>query len=178
MLNRDKQDTAEAYLARVTQRLKDDGFTIEGNIKYNGQTYDCVAKRTIYEIDKFGYAATFYLFARFSAPDISSLRDFSRISFKYALHSGGIIPFAGGIRLPRGFFFSICCFPVAIVNDIDKDTSEAIRSKGPPKHMAAFEMPVVYSLASGKLHYCEITPMWGRIYYDQMRQTINTMLAP
>jgi len=176
-LNRDKQDNAEDYLSRVAQRLKDDGFALEDNITYKGQTFDRVAKRTRYEIDKFGYAATFYLFARFSSPDISSLRDFSKKSLKYTERASGI-PLAGGIPLPRGFFFTIFCFPVAIVNAIDKDTSEAIRSKGPPKHLAAFEMPVVYSLASRTLHYCEITPTWGQIYYDQMRQTINSMLAP
>jgi hypothetical protein len=176
-LNQEKQDTAEAYLARVTKRLKAGGFAIEENITYESQTFDYVAKRTMYEIDKFGFVATFYLFARFSSLDISSLRDFSKNSFKYAERASGI-PLAGGIPLPRGIFFSVWCYPVVIVDDIDKDTSETIRSKAPPKHLSAFEMAVVYSLASGTLHYCEITPTWGKIYYDQMRQTINNMLAP
>jgi len=177
-LNRDKQDTAEAYLARVTQRLKDDGFTVEENITYSGQTFDCVAKRTRFEIDKYSFAATSYLFARFSSPDISSLRNFSKISFKYALRTGGIIPLAGGIRLPRGLYVSVWCYPVAIVDDIDEDTAKAIRNQAPPKHFMAFEMPVVYSLASGALYYCEITPMHGGLYYDQMRMIINIVLAP
>jgi hypothetical protein len=177
-LNQDKRDTAKSYLSRVTQRLKADGFVIEEDITYRNQTFDCVAKRTRYEIDKFGFAATSYLFARFSSPDISSLRDFSKISFKYALRAGGIIPLAGGIRLPRGLYVSVWCYPVAIVDDIDKGTSEAIRSQAPPKHFMAFEMLVVYSLASGTLYYCDITPIQGGLYYGQMRMTINSMLAP
>jgi len=76
-LNKDKRDTAEAYLDRVTQRLKDDGFALEENITYENQTFDYVAKRTRLEIDKFGFVATSYLSARFSSPDINSLRNFS-----------------------------------------------------------------------------------------------------
>jgi len=177
-LNQDKRDTAGAYLSRVTQRLKDDGFALEENVTYKNQTFDRVAKRTRFEIDKFGFAATSYLFARFSSPDIGSLRSFSKISFQYALRAGGIIPIAGGICLPRGLYVSVGCYPVAIVDDIDKDTAETIRSQAPPKHFMAFEMPVVYSMASGTLYYCEITPMWGSFYYDQRRMIINTMLAP
>jgi hypothetical protein len=170
-LNRDKRDTAEAYLSRVTQRLKADGFVIEEDITYRNQTFDCVAKRTRFEIDKFGFVATFYLFARFSSLDISSLRDFSSKSFEYARK-------VRGVPLPFRLFYGVVCYPVAIVGDIDKSTSEAIRSQAPPRHWLSNEMLVVYSLASGTLYYCEITPMWGALYYGQMRLTINKMLAP
>jgi hypothetical protein len=173
-----KYGSADVYLSEITKRLKAEHFRIDKNITYRNQTFDYVAKRTRFEIDKFGFAANSYLFARFSSINISSLRNFSKISFKYALRAGGIIPIAGGIRLPRGLYVSVWCYPVAIVDDIDNETAEAIRSQAPPKHFMAFEMPVVYSLASGTLYYCEVTPMHGALYYGQMRQTINNMLAP
>jgi hypothetical protein len=177
-LNRDKNDTAEAYLSRVTQRLKTDGFVIEENITYKGQTFDCVAKRTRFEIDKFGFMAASFFFARFSAPGINELRHFSKMAFKCASRAGGILPIGGGIRVPRMPYVSVGCYPVAIVDDIDEGTAKAIRSQAPPKHFIAFEMPVAYSLASGTLYYCEITPMWGALYYEQRRLTINEMLVP
>jgi len=170
-LNRDKRDTAEAYLSRVIQRLKDDGFALEENITYRGQTFDYVAKRIRYEISKNGFVATFYLFSEFSSLDKESLVNFSAKSFEYARK-------VRGLPLPFRLFYGVVCYPVAIVDDIDKDTSEAIRSQAPPKHWLSGEMPVVYSLASGTLYYCEITPMWGGLYYNQMRLTINSMLAP
>ena len=176
-MNRNEYDTVQAYLSRAVQRLKAEHFRIYENITYRNQTFKYIAKRTRLEIDKFGFITTFFLFARFSSIDISSLRDFSKKSFKYAERASGI-PLAGGIPLPRGIFFSVWCYPVAIVDDIDPDVSESLRSKGPPKHWAACEMPVVYSLASKTLYYCEVTPIWGRIYYNQLRQTINDMLAP
>ena len=172
-----KYDPADDYLSKITQRLKANGFVIRKNITYKEQAFDYVAKRTRYEIDKFGFVATFYLFARFSSLDIASLRDFSKKSFRYAERASGI-PLGGGILLPRGFFFGVWCYPVAIVDDIDTHTEDTIRTKAPPKHWAACEMPVVYGLAWRTLYYYELTPMWGRLYWDQTRQTINNMLAP
>jgi hypothetical protein len=177
-LNRDKSDAAEAYLSKVIQRLKADGFVIERDITFKDQTFDYVAKRTRFEIDKFSFMATSFFFARFSAPDISELRHFSKMAFKCASRAGGILPIGGGIHVPRMPYVSVGCYPVAIVDDINESTAKAIRSQAPPKHFIAFEMPVAYSLASGTLYYCEITPMWGALYYDQRRQTINEMLAP
>jgi len=177
ILNRDKYDTAETYLSRVTQHLKDEHFRIYENVTYRNQNFQYIAKRTRVEIDKFGFITTFFLFARFSSLDIGSLRDFSKKSFKYAERASGI-PLAGGIPLPRGLFNGFVCFPVAIVDAIDTDLSEIIRSKAPPKHWAAFEMPVVYSLASRTLYCSEVTPTWGQIYYAQFRLTIDVMLAP
>ena len=171
MSNEEGNDTSEAYLARVIQHLRVMNFHTDGNITYKKQAFEYIAKRTRFEIEKFGFATTSYLFARFHALDMDELRDFSAISFKYAEKTYGI-------TIPRIIVYSITCFPVAIVDTIDNDTAETIRSNAPPKHFAAFEMPVVYSLASGALYYCAVTPMWGYIYYDLMRHTINNILSP
>ncbi|MFC2005414.1 hypothetical protein ACFLVG_00410 [Chloroflexota bacterium] len=170
ILNLDEYDTADAYLSRVTKRLKAEGFRIDENITWMNQTFEYTAKRIRLEIEKFGFVGTFFLFAKFSSLDRDSLAYFSAESFKYAEKVHGIL-------LPRGLFYGIVCFPIAIVDAIDTDTAEIIYSKEPPKHWAAFEMPVVYSLVSKTLHYCVLTPTWGWIYYDQLRQTINNMLA-
>ena len=170
-LGQDEYDTSEAYLNRVTQRLKAEHFRIENNITYKNQTFECVARRTRFEIDKYGFVTTFFLFANFPSLNMDSLKDFSAKSFRYA-ERATVIP------LPRGLFCGIFCFPVAIVDSIDIDTAEMLRSYAPPKHWSASEMPVVYSLASKILYYCEVTPMWGALYYDPMRLTINYMLAP
>jgi len=165
-----QRDVAEAYMSRVIQRLKAEHFSIEENITYRNQRLNYVAKRTKFEVDKFGFTTTIFQLAKFPSVDSHPLTNFSVKSFKYA---GKV-----SIPWPRGFLYSIVCFPVAIVDDIDTDITEFIRNKEPPKHWAAFEMPVVYSLSSRMLYYCEATPIWGQIYYDQLRQTINSVLAP
>jgi len=176
-LDKAKYSSADDYLSVITQRLMANGFVINNNVIYKNQTFDCVAKRIMYEIDKFGFIATFFIFARFSSLDIGLLKDYSRKSFKYAERASGI-PLAGGIPLPRGFFFGIICYSIAIVDDVDTYISETIRKKAPPKHFAAFEIPVIYNLASGALYYYEVSPYWGNWYHNQIRQTIKNMLAP
>ncbi|MGD9116921.1 MAG: hypothetical protein PVJ61_07095 [Dehalococcoidia bacterium] len=171
MSNQDKHVSAESYLSAITQRLEAEGFIIEKDITFKEQTFDYLAKRTKFEIAKRLFVTTSYVFTRFSSLDISLLRNFSATAFEYARN-------VRGLPLPFRFFYGVVCYPVAIVDDIDESVAKAIRSQAPPKHFMASEMLVVYSLASGALYYCEITPMWGALYYDQMRMIINAMLSP
>ncbi len=39
-------------------------------------------------------------------------------------------------------------------------------------------MPVIYCFKTNEFHYCEITPLWDSMYYDEMRYIINYILAP
>lgn len=165
------QDPVQGYLSKITRHLAEQGFHFSRDTKFKSQTFELVARRTRFEIEKGGFAATSYLFASLSNSDIEKLREFSAICFQYALRYGGIRP-------PRGIFYSICCFSVAIVDSIGTDTGESIRRKAPPKHWSASEMPVVYSLEQEDLYFCEITPRWGSLYYDQMRSDIKQMLSP
>jgi len=81
---------------------------------------------------------------------------------------------------PLNFFYGRFCYPVAIVDKIDHPTSKSVRTKIPPQHWLAFEMPVIYSLEEGKLYYysCKETPFYGGGLYDEIRHDINHMLAP
>jgi hypothetical protein len=155
----------------VTRRLKDKGFRIYENVVYKNLVFEYVAKRTKFELEKFGFITTLFLFAKFTNPDVHLLSDFSAKSFNYAKKASGIHP-------PRGLCFGIVCFPVAIADSIDNDAAEAIRKGVFPKHWAAFEKLVVFSLELKTLYYSETTPMWGAMYHDRDRQTINEMLAP
>ena len=166
-----KDDIANVYLSQVIERLETAGFNIKTNITHKGQHFEYVARGRRYEIDKQGFVFSFFTFSVFPSLDIEGLKDFSAKSFNYAVRSFTI-------PLPRGLFCGIICYPVAIVDDVDNDTSEFIRKKAPPKHFSAAEMPVIYCLKTRELHYMEITPLWGSMYWDQLRFIINAMLSP
>ncbi len=72
----------------------------------------------------------------------------------------------------------LICFPVAIVDGIDRATSTYIRNEAPPKHIEFDEMPVVYDLNSGALYYFEKTPLWHWALWGPMRNAIQRQLAP
>ncbi len=171
-MSKRKKNTADEYLNKVIKRFEAEDFTIKSNVKYKGQVFDHVVKKLRFEFDKFGFIHKYFILSKFSSLDTDTLKAYSAKSFSYTLRTS---PMA----LVRGLFFGcIVCYPVAVVDKIDDETSKFIRRKAPPKPVGAFEMPVVYSLKSGELYYCEIEPYWGVLFIDEMRATVNNMLSP
>ncbi len=165
-----EKNAAESYLERVTERLKAAGYDCLTDVTHNDQIFACAAKRTRFELTKFRFSETFFTFAEFPALTVDGLRAYSSQSFEYALRSRSI-------PLPRGFFESVFCFPVALVADVATATSDAVRNNAPTRHWGSAEVPVVYDLNSGTLHYFEKTPIWGAAYYAGIRKTIEQMLS-
>jgi hypothetical protein len=169
-MNLDTEQTAREYLSNVASRLHGQGFQIISDIRHRSQLFGFVARRSRFEVEKYSRVATFLVFSRFRSPEIRVLREFSSDAFNYATR-------ASRVRPPRGLFYAIVCFPVAVVDTVDEATSQAIRRKAPPKHWASFEMPVVCCLQDHSLHYPEISPIWGHLHYDQLRETIRETLT-
>lgn len=166
-----KNQTEHDYLSTVTTRLGEKGYRIQRDVKYSDQVFQYVARRTKHELAWGGRYTTFFLFAHLASADIHSLRDFSTKAFKCASK-------ISGFHAPRGLGYTMVCFPVAITDSVSPDVAEGLRRSEPPKHWAASEMLVVYSLDNSRLYYCEVTPAWGRIYYDDMRRTIEETISP
>jgi hypothetical protein len=162
---------AQKYLSGVIERLKQKGFNIKKDIEYNNHIIEYAAKKTKFEIERFGLISTFFLFSRIIDPDIFTLRKFSSRSYEYARK--GSIKF-----LPRGLFYGFLCIPVAIVESINPVTAELIKNMEPPRHFAASEKLVVFSLKSQTLTYCESTFAYGSIYFELDRKIINENLYP
>ena len=166
----EERDTVQGFLSSAIGRLSEGGFTATRDVSFEGEVFLCAARRTKFELTKFGYSETFFVFAEFSTLGFDELEAFSGRGFRYAL----------GARtnpLPRGFFASVFCFPVALVHSVGADTAQTVRNNLPVKHWSAAEVPVVYDLTSGALHYFEKTPMWGAAYYNGFRRTIQQMLG-
>jgi hypothetical protein len=161
----------QGYFSIVIERLKQQNYQVRNNIKYDNQIFEYVVKRTKFEIERGGLCTTFFLFSRFKSPDNSSLKDFSAKAFRYAKK-------ASGIHLPRGLFYSMWSFPVAIVDSIDSDTIDFIHRTEPPRHWCASEKLVVFNLKAKTLYYCTATFTWGSGYYDWDRKIIKEMLSP
>jgi hypothetical protein len=166
-----EQNTTNDYLTKVIQRLRNEGFDCRENVTYSGQIFKYVAKRTRFELTKFGFSETFFVFAEFPLLDTSSLRKFSTKCYEYAKKTKSI-------PLPCGLFEYVLCFSVAITGGIDMVLAEAVRNETPTKHNASAEIPVVYDLKSNTLYYIEKTPLWGAVYYAGFRKTIQKLLAP
>ena len=162
--------TSSKYLDAVIPSLSTAGFDCVRDVSYDHQTFPCVARRTRFELTKFGFAETFFVFGERSSLDTAALREFSRTCFRYALRTKRV-------PLPRGLFESVYCFCVALVERVDKATADAVRNETPTRHWASAEIPVVYETGSSTLHYFEKTPLWGAAYHAGFRKTIQELLT-
>jgi hypothetical protein len=165
-----KKIDAQEYLSIITNRLKQQNYKIKENVEYKDQVFIYIARHTKPEFVRGSIITTFFVFSKFGASDIHVLKNFSAKAFNYSRKTRGIFP-------PRGFGYGFFCFPVAIVDSIDSATVDFVRRKEPPRHWAASEKLVIFSLESNTLYYCEETFSWGYLYYDWDRKIITEMLS-
>jgi hypothetical protein len=160
----------DSWLNTVRSRLAAAGFVILDDVAFEGRTFPVVARRTRFELTKFGFSENFFIFAEFDRLTTETLRAFSADAFRCALKRG-VIP------LPRGLFESVWCYSIAVAKAVSEPTLESVQSDTPPKHWASAEIPVVYDLAQGRLFYFEKTPFWGAAYYAGFRKQIQRLLG-
>jgi hypothetical protein len=153
----------------AAQRLEARGFVCSRNVPFEGDAFPLAARRSRFELTKFGFAENFFVFKEFPSLDQQTLRDYVSRAFRYALG-------AKALPLPRGLFESIFCFGVAIVPRIDPALAASVRNETPARHWSASEGPVVYETESGTLYYFEKTPFWGAAYYRGFRKLITEVL--
>jgi hypothetical protein len=162
--------SAETFLSTVRPRLVSEGFDCQEDVSFDGNKFPLAARRSRFEVTKFGFAETFFVFDAFPEIDMAGLHSFSDTSFRYALS-------AKTIPLPRGLFEAVFCFPVAVVPQVQASTGETVRNEAPRRHWSSFEMPVIFETASSTLYYYEKTGVWGAAYFAGFRNLIRTLLT-
>jgi hypothetical protein len=164
------QRTIQEYLEDVLDRLENSNFDLEQNVPWEGKTFWWTAQACDYLGLRQGYREYFFLFAGFGSLDWELLQDYSHAAYRFACEhrdSGS----------PVGWYCSIWCFPVALVDRLNDRVVEEIRHRDPAKHWGSFEMPCVYEAESDALHYFERSPVWGLVHYSKLRQLIRNLLG-
>jgi hypothetical protein len=157
------------YLSVISSRLKGQKFKVKENVNFQDQFFIETATRTRFEYVAF--CKTIFLISYLDSPDIIMLKKYSSTSFNFSKKIRGILP-------PLGILYGVRCIPVAIVNSIDENTSRSVRFDDPPKHWAAPEKLVVFSLSNNKLHYWVSSFTPDCLDADLDRKIINEILSP
>jgi len=158
------------WLYNVRERLTAAGFVPIEGVEFEGRRFPLVARRTRFEITKFGFSENFFTFQEFDTLSVDDMKSFSAAAFRCA-NKHRKVP------LPRGLGESVWSYAVAYALNPDPRLLEFVRSETPPKHWAAAEIPVVYEPALRKLTFFEKTPLWGAAYYAGFRKQIQRVLA-
>ena len=157
------------WLQHVSQSLAANAFRPMAPELYQPQGYLYAAHRSRFEVSKFGMAETFFTFAEIPNVQSGVLQSYSSLSFQFANNNKST-------PLPNGFFVAIFCFAVAITEGLDPHLALSICDTAPTKHWSAFEIPIVFDLATGDLCYFQKTPVWGAAYYAGFRREIEMNL--
>jgi hypothetical protein len=160
---------SNGWLQYVSQKLAANNFVSLSPEIYQPQNFRYAARRSRFELSKFGMAETFFVFAEIPNLTPSVIQQFSTAAFEFA-NRNKTVP------LPNGFFVALFCYAVAITENLHPETLGFITGTTPIKHWSAFEMPVAMDLANGNLAYFEKTPVWGAAYYAGFRHEIERNL--
>ncbi len=157
------------WLQRVTARLSADRYQFLPNPSSYTEQFQLAARLSRFQLSKFGNHESFFVFEDLGAPDIGRMTAFSTAAFDYAKRNKKS-------GLPCGFFEAVSCYSVAIAAFAQPELVYSIRNNTPKKHMSAFEIPVLYDVSQGQLHYLERTPAWGAAYWRGFRKEIEKYL--
>lgn len=157
------------WLQGVSQKLASNGYAALPSQIYEAQNFKYAARRSRFEITKFGMAENFFVFGEISNLTQEILRQYTTAAFKFANDNKTV-------KLPNGFFAATFCFAVVITSNLDPQLAQYIRETEPVSHWSAFELSIVFDKASGDLVFYEKTPLWGGAYYKGFRKEIQTNL--
>jgi hypothetical protein len=153
----------------IAPKLAANGFSPLAPAIYQPQGYKYIARKSGFELSKFGMADYFFTFAEIPDLTPAMMSQFSAASFNLANANKAV-------GLPNGFFSFMACFAVAITENLNQETANFIANTTPPAHWASNEIPVAFDLTSKNLVYFQNTPVWGAAYFAGFRRRIEANL--
>lgn len=100
--------------------------------------------------------------------DYESMRQFTEACVAYVLDT-----YKG---LPRGLQKGLGIYPVMCQYAADPQAI-AFAQRKPDNHFAAFELPVVVEMCSGRLYYMQKTPVWGFAMWKGIKRIAENTLS-
>jgi hypothetical protein len=153
-------------IADIEQRLRAAKFDVVRNAQLpGGSTVALAASRTYFSWKGFVILSQHIVVAEIENANVGSVETLFDASFGYAKR-------VNKVPLPRGFQFGYSVIPTIITTNPSAELIAYV-SKSPRKHFALFELPVVIDAASGAVNYFHGRPLWGFLYFSDMRSIVS-----
>ncbi|MDY6804572.1 MAG: hypothetical protein SXA11_12295 [Cyanobacteriota bacterium] len=190
------RDNLQQYLDSVLKRLKQQGCSdIRKDFTLGSRKFNYIARMTEFELASmvgvelpFGIfnrrGEAFFMFSEFYSLQMETLKQFSPLCFKWAKEQ--VTMSATFEAIYNGREPTHICFAIAIVDELDEETRDAIRTTNPLNTRADalwYQIPVVYELAPQQLHCYEKSPNvfedWvGKGVWGTLRKVMREYLMP
>lgn len=181
----DRSTESEQYLSLTTSRIERKGsLGLRQNIVLGDLRFSRVLKILDFEPGWGMRGEALFIFSEFERMNWQNVQQFSARALEWARDD--VNPKAAGqafsnVRMPTHL-----CFAIALVNQLDQETRQAIATTNPIKHRADllwYEVPVVYEVSTRRLHYYAKAANFfenfrGEIVWRKLRAIIEELLAP
>lgn len=156
-------------LSSIEQRLRAAKFNVVRDVALpDGSTAALAASRTHFSWKLFVFLSQHVLVAQVENPTVGTLQSLFDAGFRYAKR-------VNKVPLLRGFQFGYMVIPTIITAQPSRELLGYV-SKSPRKHFALFELPVVIDSATGAASYFQGRPLWGFLYFSDMRAIVSKFI--
>jgi hypothetical protein len=153
-----------AYVENLAQRLSSKGFAVKRELEIGEYRLSIAAVKTKFELGKLGKVARFVLGLSADHADIHLLQSFSAACTTFAVNNFYSKYGAGGV---------ILVVPFLVSSGRDGTLEKWLTDTPAPKHVGAFEFPVLVSVETNQVYYRKKTPVWGAAYYGGFRKFVE-----
>jgi hypothetical protein len=158
------------FLDSVETRLSQAGFHTARDLRLpRYATVQVAASRTVFTWKGLVLLSQHVLVRHCPTATISDLQAFFDAGYRYGMS-------ANPVPLKRGIQFGYVIMPCLVVESCDPTLIQYACAR-PRKHWALFEFPVVHDLSTRRTHYFRQTPLWGAVYYSDMRKLAETCIS-
>ncbi|MEO0826687.1 MAG: hypothetical protein AAFX95_13035 [Cyanobacteria bacterium J06639_16] len=181
------RQAVDQYLTSTLQKLRQHGcLDIREDVTQGSQTFSYAARIQDFELP-FGPISmrgeAFFVFSEFSSIQMSTLRQFSGQALQWAkkqTDAAAVGQALFNFRVPTHL-----CFAVAIVDEVDGATENAVCRTNPLDHkldLLWYEVPLIYELRQAKLYFYDqptgfLEIFKGEIAWQQLRSVIQQLLV-
>jgi hypothetical protein len=159
------EGAAAGRIAEIGRRLGDGPFTVARDVDLGaGAVAALVASRTTFNWKGLALFSQHLVVQRLTRPAPQDVEALLHRSFTVARKRNKV-------PLLRGMQFGFMVIPVIVADEVTQDVLDLV-AQPPRKRWALTQLPVICEAASGNVHFYRGTPLWGGLYFSDLRALI------
>ena len=163
-------DPSDQWLEAIAKRLKEGGYRIERAARLrNGAQVDLVGSRTYFSWKGLVLLSEHVVVQKVENANVADFRTLFDTGFRFAKKRNWV-------PLLRGMQFGYIVIPVILTTKVQDELAEYVCGF-PRKHWSLFEFPVVVETSTGRAEYFRGAPLWGGLFFSDMRHVAERFIA-
>jgi hypothetical protein len=156
---------AAGRIVEIERRLADGPFTVSRDVDLGGgATASLVASRTTFSWKGLAVLSQHLVVQQLARPTPHDIDQLLRRGFSVARRRNKV-------PLVRGMQFGFMLVAVVVADQVTQDVLDLV-AQAPRKRWGVFQLPVITEAATGNAHFFRGTPLWGGLFFSDLRALI------